>query len=340
LNLKLNLSVIITCFNYEQYVGAAIESALKCKSVAEVIVVDDGSSDRSMEVIRKYEPRVVVIEKENGGQASAFNAGFQAISESAEWVVFLDADDVLIPESFDQIRLADRYSKYHARLFRMNMTGCVSGMEPSMRYRLSEGDCSRAVFTGQYVTVPTSGNVCSVSFLKKVLPMPEEPFRISADNYLNLLAPFYGSIGVIAKPFSYYRVHGANNYAGRSGVSNVNEYYAKRMRILEARANILLPYKEHLFSGLSEAHVWTFSGMAIVWLHRHVASEVNIDLPIFEVKARDLMVQCAWQFQLNWRLGALRFSQTLALFVAAMFLRWKGPVANTIVNDVLRRIYI
>ena len=336
----MNLSVVITCFNYEQYVGAAIESALECRSVAEVIVVDDGSSDHSIEVIRKYAPRVLVVEKENGGQASAFNAGFQAISESAEWVIFLDADDVLLPESVDQICLADGHSKYHARLSRMDISGRLSGMEPSMRYRLSEGDCSRAVFTGQYVTVPTSGNVCSVSFLKKVLPMAEEPFRISADNYLNLLAPFYGSIGVLPKPISLYRVHGANNYAGRSGVDDANQYYAKRMGILGARAKILLPYQEHASSGLSDAHLWTFSGMAIVWLHQCVGGQASIGFPTFEVKAKDLLVQCGWQFQLNWRLGALRFCQTLGLFVAAVLLSRKKAITNTTVNAVLRRIHI
>src|SRR3954469_14377816 len=88
------VSVVINNFNYERYVGEAIDSALaQHQDDVEVVVVDDGSTDGSAEVIGSFGDRVVPVLKPNGGQGSAFNAGFAAAS--GEVVIFLDADDRL-----------------------------------------------------------------------------------------------------------------------------------------------------------------------------------------------------------------------------------------------------
>src|SRR5687768_16888627 len=92
-NESLLVSIIINNFNYADYLGAAIDSALRQEYAhLEVIVVDDGSSDRSQDVIASYASRITAIFKSNGGQASALNAGF-----AASWgdvILFLDSDDV------------------------------------------------------------------------------------------------------------------------------------------------------------------------------------------------------------------------------------------------------
>src|SRR5688500_10169891 len=89
-------SVIINNYNYGRYLGAAIDSALaQTYPHTEVVVVDDGSTDDSRQVIAGYGERVVPVLKENGGQASAFNAGFAA--SRGDVVLFLDADDLLLP---------------------------------------------------------------------------------------------------------------------------------------------------------------------------------------------------------------------------------------------------
>ena len=89
-------SVIVTSYNYGRYLRAALNSALgQTYPRTEVVVVDDGSADDSREVIAGYGDRVRTVLKENGGQASAFNAGFRACR--GEVVVFVDSDDVLLP---------------------------------------------------------------------------------------------------------------------------------------------------------------------------------------------------------------------------------------------------
>src|SRR4051812_16040279 len=91
-------SIIINNYNYGHFLRDAIDSALaQTYPCTEVIVVDDGSTDDSREVIAGYGQRVTAVFKENGGQASAFNAGFAA--SRGEVVVFLDADDTLLPNA-------------------------------------------------------------------------------------------------------------------------------------------------------------------------------------------------------------------------------------------------
>ena len=73
------VSVVVNNFNYERYLGEAIDSALaQDHDDVEVVVVDDGSTDGSADVVRAYGSRVVPVLKPNGGQGSAFNAGFAA----------------------------------------------------------------------------------------------------------------------------------------------------------------------------------------------------------------------------------------------------------------------
>src|SRR5215212_9115311 len=89
-------SVVVNNFNYERFVAGAIESALEqTYGATEVVVVDDGSTDASREVIERYDGRVVSVFKDNGGQGSAFNAGFRA--SRGDVVLYLDADDMLLP---------------------------------------------------------------------------------------------------------------------------------------------------------------------------------------------------------------------------------------------------
>jgi glycosyltransferase involved in cell wall biosynthesis len=91
------VSIIIPCYNGEQHIGKAIESCLHLDYPAvEIIVVDDGSRDRSLDIIRRYEG-VRCIAQANQGQSVARNVGLAA--SSGEFLVFLDHDDELIPEA-------------------------------------------------------------------------------------------------------------------------------------------------------------------------------------------------------------------------------------------------
>ncbi|WP_088892291.1 glycosyltransferase family 2 protein [Leptolyngbya ohadii] len=94
------VSVIIPCFNAEPYVAEAIESALnQTYPNVEVIVVDDGSNDRSVEAIQSFGDRIRFEQINHRGACAARNRGLQL--SQGEFIQFLDADDVLLPNKLE-----------------------------------------------------------------------------------------------------------------------------------------------------------------------------------------------------------------------------------------------
>lgn len=96
------ITISISSFNQQEYLCDAIESALNQTVPCEVLVVDDGSTDHSLEIARKYEPRVKVISQVNKGLSSARNTGLM----NATGGIFLplDADDILLPQCAERIQ--------------------------------------------------------------------------------------------------------------------------------------------------------------------------------------------------------------------------------------------
>jgi glycosyltransferase involved in cell wall biosynthesis len=93
------VSVVIPCYNQAHFLGEAIESVLAQRHPRlEVIVVDDGSPDDTSEVAARY-PGVRCVRQENQGLSAARNAGLR--HSGGEYVVFLDADDRLLPEAIE-----------------------------------------------------------------------------------------------------------------------------------------------------------------------------------------------------------------------------------------------
>jgi len=101
------VSVIIPCYNAERWIAEAIDSCLRQSySSLDVIVVDDGSTDRSLEIIESYRSRIRYETGENKGGNHARNRGF-SLSEG-KYIQFLDADDYILPEKIErQVRFIE-----------------------------------------------------------------------------------------------------------------------------------------------------------------------------------------------------------------------------------------
>lgn len=96
------ISVIVPVFNAEAYLGACIESVLsQSYRNVELILVDDGSTDGSLQLCRSWEadPRVRICSTENHGVSHARNLGLELAS--GEWVMFLDSDDYLLENALE-----------------------------------------------------------------------------------------------------------------------------------------------------------------------------------------------------------------------------------------------
>ena len=209
------VSIIINNYNYDCFLKEAINSALnQTYSQTEVIVVDDGSTDNSQEIITSYGNRIIPVLKENGGQASAINAGFAIVKGNI--VIFLDADDVLLPDIVQRVVAVfqDRKElvKVQYRLQIIDVLGGGGEVFPDSQY-MPNGNLQQHILKfHRYNWPPTSGNAFLTSVLYQILPMPEALYRVSVDEYLNNLIVMFGSIASLNEVGALYRVHGKNNY--------------------------------------------------------------------------------------------------------------------------------
>lgn len=212
------VSIVVNNFNYAPYLREAIDSALaQTHADVEVVVVDDGSTDGSDRIVAAYGERITAVLKENGGQASAFNAGFEA--SSGDVVIFLDSDDTLLPKAAAAAAAAfeDDVAKVHWPLWRMEEDGARNGrcypdgalIEGDFRALLIRDGPDHNVIPPH--SPPTSGNAWSRRFLREVLPIPKAPYRTGADNYLLNIMPAFGRIKAVQEPLGCYRSHGRND---------------------------------------------------------------------------------------------------------------------------------
>src|SRR3712207_366484 len=96
------VSILVNNFNYGRFLAEAIDSALaQPYRPIEVVVVDDGSTDNSREIIAAYGDRVRTVLKPNGGRGSTFNAGWAAAR--GDVICFLDADDAFTPDKVARV---------------------------------------------------------------------------------------------------------------------------------------------------------------------------------------------------------------------------------------------
>jgi hypothetical protein len=212
------VTIIINNYNYGSFLTEAINSALnQTYRNVEVIVVDDGSTDTSRQLIGIYSNQVISVLKENGGQASAFNAGFA--QSHGQIIIFLDADDILKPDIVQRVVEVFQNNPDIAGVqYRLEIVDelgqSTNTVIPPAYLPLANGDLRRKVaeLLNCSSWSPTSGNAFAASTLRRILPMPETLFRLSADYYLVRANALCGPLKSLDGTGGYYRRHGANNY--------------------------------------------------------------------------------------------------------------------------------
>ncbi|MGE3285968.1 MAG: glycosyltransferase [Pseudonocardia sp.] len=207
------LSVVITNYNYERYVAAAIDSALALRwRDVEVVVVDDGSTDASRSIIERYGDRISAIFIENSTQRVAANAGFAA--STGDVVIFLDSDDILPPDLPARLSAVwwPSVSKAQFRMQRIDANGRPIGRPfPDYRHVPSPAAIRRwATRTSAYPTPPGSGNAYARWFLERIFPVGPEVGDF-ADSACLAAAPFAGDVVSLPDVIVGYRQHGAND---------------------------------------------------------------------------------------------------------------------------------
>lgn len=214
---KPSVSVLIDTYNHERFIEEALVSVLEQEfpaSEMEILVVDDGSTDRTPEILRKFAPRVRVLRKENGGQASAFNAGIP--EARGEIVAFLDGDDWWTRDKLSRVMKAMADEPGLGIVGHGIVIVGIDGKEQpeilreGFRFRANDMDGApllrrRGSFLG------TSRMTIRADLLKRIGPVPEA-IRVQADEYLFTLAAVLAGVRILPETLTFYRVHDANTY--------------------------------------------------------------------------------------------------------------------------------
>lgn len=287
------VTIVINNHNYARFLGEAIDSALaQTYAKVEVVVVDDGSTDESREVIKRYGWRVIPILKENGGQGSAYNSGFQA--SHGEAICFLDADDALSPTAMElasAMLTASQASKVQWPLLLTDAAGNPTGAL-STRSTPPDGDllCMVTRDGPFYDWYLTTGALYARWALQRVLPVPESEYRLGSDEYLTTLAPVLGCIKNIPQALGTYRNHGGNNYAGQAIDDEKLRGY---MRRFEANCRALQAHLR-LRGVQAEIDDWKRRNFNYVWPERLLRAKCDIARLVPERRSYILINDDEW----------------------------------------------
>lgn len=206
-------SVVIDNYNYGRFIGQAIDSILAQDvpaAAVETIVVDDGSTDDSREVVARYGDKVRLIAQKNGGQSAAFATGFAAAT--GQYVCPLDSDDYWTPDKLSSV----------AKAFAQPGIGIVQHYQRDVdavgkplnnplpdwppRYTIHD------FLDGRFVNAATSSLAFRKEVLDKLLPVPKDVFYLY-DDYLLDHGLLECDVACIPRILGFHRIHGANNWA-------------------------------------------------------------------------------------------------------------------------------
>lgn len=233
--MKRLVSVIIPCYNAEKWIAEAIDSCLaQTYPRVEVVVVDDGSTDRSMEIIAGYGDKVISRTGPNMGGNHARNLGFGL--SSGDYIQYLDADDYLLPEKLErQVALLEEHA-----------ADVVYG---DWRYKYHQADGSEA-FGDIHVSGPKADLLQAVLIDRWVAPVAllftresvvqsggwDESLRAAQDRDFLISVLINGAKAVYSPGcYSIYRRHGSHTVS----TSNHAVWIASHWQLMEkAEANL------------------------------------------------------------------------------------------------------
>ncbi len=316
---RARVSVVINNHNYGRFLRDAIDSALaQTYPDTEVVVVDDGSTDESADVIRSFSDRVVARFKENGGQASAFNVGVAA--SSGDIVCFLDADDMFAAGKVERIvQTLERDPSAGYCYDRVVI--CDAHMSPTSAPAVSDrahvGDFRARIRSGRLgrylpMEIPaTSGLSFRRSVLDRIYPMPESESCTMCENYMKYIAVGLTRGFFLDTAMTFQRIHGDNLFT------------RDRSHSMTARLSLMTGY--WLYRNFPELTAFADTQVALGLAARSKAGPLD---PKYAVLVRDylrrrgpigrgMVVGRAWAYRLTGRPHAGRRASGRAAEAAA-----------------------
>ena len=215
--MKPAVTALIDTFNHERFIEEAVASVLEQDfpaSEVEILAVDDGSTDRTPEILRKFAPRVRALTKANGGQASAFHAG---IAEArGDIVAFLDGDDWWARGKLSRVMEALGAEPevgiigHGITIVQADGREQQETLRDGFRFQANSVEGAR-LFRVRRSFLGTSRMTIRAALLARIGRVPET-IAVEADEYLFTLGAVLAPARILPESLTFYRMHGANLY--------------------------------------------------------------------------------------------------------------------------------
>jgi glycosyltransferase involved in cell wall biosynthesis len=256
------VSIIINNYNYSRFLAEAINSTLnQTYAFIEIIVVDDGSSDNSCDIISSYGNQIIPIFKKNGGQASSLNEGFKA--SKGKIIVFLDSDDLFHSTKIEKIvnyfaisSIVDSPVIFHNLFEGINKDGFSTNEDmvskildlQSQEWTLLSNinqKFDRSLFSEKeickicnsdevyefarryryipFIGMPTSSISITQAMAERIFPLPIDGCKVSADELIVKAASLIGEVYSTNSILTQYRFHGENAWYGKQPTKEMQE---------------------------------------------------------------------------------------------------------------------
>ncbi|MFB5084288.1 glycosyltransferase [Symbiobacterium thermophilum] len=226
------VTVVIPAYNAARYLAEAVESALnQTYSNLEVLVVDDGSTDRTPFLLERYGRAIRTIRKRNGGTPSALNEGIR--QARGEWIAWLSADDAFLPEKLaKQMAYAEAHPEcalIYTNWFVVDGRGKTVSHLASPTFR-SRADQVEKLLRGCVINGSTT-LVRRDVYLRAGLFDESLPQAHDWDMWLRLARDY--RFGHVAEPLLRYRWHGENLSARPDALAYNDRVLAKARAYLQ-----------------------------------------------------------------------------------------------------------
>ena len=228
----MKVTIAINNYNYADFIVECVSSVIdQTYKNIELIVVDDGSTDNSLNLLKGNfsDCSLKIISKKNGGQLSAFNEIKGHIT--GDIVFFLDADDVYKPDYIEKVVEVYKKNKDIDFVFCAVERFFIDGRKDAVKKYSSDLNMGFSIistfYSREWVGSVTSAVSMRTPLLNKILPIPFEGDWITrADDCLVWGSSIFGARKYYySEPLILYRVHGENNFYGKKFS---NDYLYKR----------------------------------------------------------------------------------------------------------------
>lgn len=284
---KIKISVIVPCYNVEKYVGKCVESLVNqtLKGI-EIILVNDGSTDNTLEILKQFEEKsknIILLDKENAGVSIARNVALD--KAKGEYIAFLDSDDWLEVDAFEKVYKKAKEGDYDLVAFDTNAV--YPDYKQYISSNIKDNEKLSELMIDAYAVI---WNKIYKRELIDDIRFKEGMNFCEDVLFLYMIYSRVNKVGAISEPLHFYlqRVgsltytYDKKLYQLVDSLDNVVDFYKKQKKFNKYKDEIEYSYVRYLFATFIKRLAKTKNREEFVKGYKYVKEKVNEKFPDYK----------------------------------------------------------